>query len=32
MALSSRPLQRNQSLHEQTYQALRTAILSGDLA
>lgn len=32
MALSSRPLQRNQSLHEQTYQALRNAILSGDLA
>jgi len=32
VALSSRPLQRNQSLHEQTYQALRTAILSGDLA
>ncbi|MBM0744036.1 GntR family transcriptional regulator [Phormidium sp. CLA17] len=31
MALSSRPLQRHQSLHEQTYQALRNAILSGDL-
>ncbi len=31
MALSSHSLQRNQSLHEQTYQALRNAILSGDL-
>ena len=30
--LSSRPLQRAQSLHEQTYQTLRTAILSGELA
>ena len=30
--LSPRPLQRAQSLHEQTYQALRTAILSGELA
>lgn len=32
MVLSSRPLQRPQSLHEQTYQAIRTAILSGELA
>lgn len=32
MVLSSRPLQRPQSLHEQTYQAIRMAILSGDLA
>ncbi len=32
MVLSSRPLQRPQSLHEQTYQAIRIAILSGDLA
>lgn len=31
MVLSSRPLQRSQSLHEQTYQAIRMAILSGDL-
>ncbi len=30
--LSSRPLQRSQSLHEQTYQSLRTAILLGELA
>jgi DNA-binding GntR family transcriptional regulator len=26
------PIQRSKSLHEQTYQALRTSILSGDLA
>ncbi|EKQ70670.1 transcriptional regulator [Leptolyngbyaceae cyanobacterium JSC-12] len=32
MALLSRPLKRAQSLHEQTYQALRNAILSGELA
>lgn len=32
LTLSSRPLQRAQSLHEQTYQTLRTAILSGELA
>ncbi|XGV96666.1 MAG: GntR family transcriptional regulator [Leptolyngbya sp. BL-A-14] len=32
MNLSSGPLQRAQSLHEQTYQTLRTAILSGELA
>ena len=31
MPLSPRSLQRNQSLQEQTYQALRTAILSGEL-
>lgn len=31
MALSSKPLKRAQSLHEQTYQALRNAILSGEL-
>lgn len=31
LTLSSRPLQRAQSLHEQTYQTLRTAILSGEL-
>lgn len=31
MSLSPRSLQRNQSLQEQTYQALRTAILSGEL-
>lgn len=31
MALSSRSLKRVQSLYEQTYQALRTAILSGEL-
>lgn len=30
--LSSQPLQRPQSLHEQTYQAIRIAILSGELA
>lgn len=32
MPLSSRSLKRVQSLYEQTYQALRTAILSGELA
>ena len=32
MALSFRAVRRTQSLHEQTYQALRTAILSGELA
>lgn len=32
MALSSRSICRSQSLHEQTYQTLRTAILSGELA
>lgn len=32
LSLSPRSLQRNQSLQEQTYQALRTAILSGELA
>ncbi|MDX2228390.1 MAG: GntR family transcriptional regulator [Leptolyngbyaceae cyanobacterium bins.349] len=31
MSLSSKPLRRAQSLHEQTYQALRNAILSGEL-
>lgn len=31
MTLSPRSLQRVQSLHEQTYQTLRTAILSGEL-
>lgn len=31
MPLSPRSLQRNQSLQEQAYQALRTAILSGEL-
>ncbi len=31
MSLSPRSLQRHQSLQEQTYQALRTAILSGEL-
>lgn len=31
MPLSPRSLQRNQSLQEQTYQALRAAILSGEL-
>ncbi len=31
MALSLRSLQRNQSLQEQAYQALRSAILSGEL-
>ncbi len=32
MTISSQPLQRSKSLHEQTYQALRTSILSGELA
>jgi DNA-binding GntR family transcriptional regulator len=32
LALSFRAIRRTQSLHEQTYQALRTAILSGELA
>ncbi|WP_293151924.1 MULTISPECIES: GntR family transcriptional regulator [unclassified Microcoleus] len=32
MGLSFRAIRRTQSLHEQTYQALRTAILSGELA
>lgn len=32
MALSFRAIRRTQSLHEQTYQAIRTAILSGELA
>ena len=32
MDLSSQPLKRSQSLHEQTYQTLRTAILSGELS
>ncbi|WP_404785108.1 GntR family transcriptional regulator [Altericista sp. CCNU0014] len=32
MSLSLRSLQRNQSLQEQAYQALRSAILSGELA
>ncbi len=32
MAISIRAIRRTQSLHEQTYQALRTAILSGELA
>ncbi len=32
MGLSPRSLHRPQSLHEQTYQALRTAILTGELA
>jgi DNA-binding GntR family transcriptional regulator len=31
LSLSSRSLQRQLALHEQTYQALRTAILSGEL-
>lgn len=31
MTFSSTPLKRTQSLHEQTYQALRSAILSGEL-
>ncbi|WP_293232493.1 GntR family transcriptional regulator [Microcoleus sp. PH2017_05_CCC_O_A] len=31
MGLSFRAIRRTQSLHEQTYQALRTAILSGEL-
>jgi DNA-binding GntR family transcriptional regulator len=32
LGLSFRAIRRTQSLHEQTYQALRTAILSGELA
>lgn len=32
MVLATKPLQRSKSLHEQTYQALRTSILSGELA
>ncbi|HEY9654867.1 MAG TPA: GntR family transcriptional regulator [Crinalium sp.] len=32
LPLSARPLQRAQSLHEQTYQTLRAAILSGELS
>ena len=32
MSFSSQPLKRSQSLHEQTYQVLRNAILSGELA
>lgn len=32
LTLSARPIQRAQSLHEQTYQTLRAAILSGELA
>lgn len=32
MSLSTKPLQRSQSLHEQTYQALRDSILSGELS
>lgn len=32
MTISSQPLKRSKSLHEQTYQALRTSILSGDIA
>lgn len=32
MSFSSKPLKRAQSLHEQTYQTLRNAILSGELA
>ncbi|MBD2460562.1 GntR family transcriptional regulator [Oscillatoria sp. FACHB-1407] len=32
MTLSPQPLQRAKSLHEQAYQALRTGILSGELA
>jgi DNA-binding GntR family transcriptional regulator len=31
LGLSFRAIRRTQSLHEQTYQALRTAILSGEL-
>jgi DNA-binding GntR family transcriptional regulator len=31
LVLSSQPIQRSKSLHEQTYQALRTSILTGDL-
>ncbi len=32
MVIPSRPLQRTQSLHEQTYQTLRAAILSGEIS
>ncbi|GAB4229644.1 MAG: GntR family transcriptional regulator [Elainellaceae cyanobacterium] len=32
MTLSAPPIQRGKSLHEQTYEALRTSILSGDFA
>lgn len=32
MSFSSKPLKRAQSLHEQTYQTLRNAILAGELA
>lgn len=32
MVLSAKSVQRSKSLHEQTYQALRDSILSGDLA
>ncbi|HEY9640464.1 MAG TPA: GntR family transcriptional regulator [Coleofasciculaceae cyanobacterium] len=32
MILSSQPIRRSKSLHEQTYQALRSSILSGGLA
>lgn len=32
LTFSPRPIQRAQSLHEQTYQTLRSAILSGELA
>jgi DNA-binding GntR family transcriptional regulator len=32
LILSTKPVQRSKSLHEQTYQALRASILSGELA
>lgn len=32
MVLSSKPVQRSKSLHEQTYEVLRSSILSGELA
>ncbi len=32
LVLSSKPIQRRRSLHEQTYQALRASILRGELA
>jgi DNA-binding GntR family transcriptional regulator len=32
LVMPSRPLQRTQSLHEQTYQTLRAAILSGEIS
>ncbi len=32
LVLATKPLQRSKSLHEQTYQALRASILSGELA